>query len=191
LGKFSLAIEAEAVFVNALDCGHTIRQATEADMPAIRAALASALDWRAQVSSRSPEELIKKTGHAYLLEDWGRAGDKAYVAERGGSAVGAAWYRYWTDVLHSYGYVDSSTPEIGLGVDLRFRRRGIGTSLMVRLLAGAKKRGVPLVSLSVERDNPALLLYRRLGFEHCGPRERLDDGEAPRRVRVLSRPSVE
>ena len=45
-----------------------------------------------------------------------------------------------------------------------FRRRGVGSVLMRRLLdeaAGEAKA----VSIHVERDNPALVLYHRLGFE--------------------------
>ena len=67
--------------------------------------------------------------------------------------------------MHSYGYVDASTPELGLGVDPRFCRRGIGASLLVSLLARAEEQGVRSLSLSVERDNPAVLLYGKLGFE--------------------------
>jgi ribosomal protein S18 acetylase RimI-like enzyme len=145
---------------------HTIRRAAAADLPALRAALAATLDWRAAAVSGSPEELIEQSGHGYLLEHWGRPGDTAVVAELEGAVVGAAWYRYWTEASHSYGYVDPATPEIGLGVDRRFRRRGIGMSLMVGLLAAAQNQGVRSVSLSVERDNPALVLYRGLGFEH-------------------------
>jgi len=144
---------------------HSVRCATCADLPAIRAALAWALEWRAPVPSQDPEAVVEQTGHAYLLEEWGGAGDTAAVAEIEGRAVGAAWYRLWTDAMHSYGYVDASTPELGLGVDPRFRRRGIGTSLLASLLARAEEQGVRSLSLSVERDNPAVLLYRKLGFE--------------------------
>jgi ribosomal protein S18 acetylase RimI-like enzyme len=44
------------------------------------------------------------------------------------------------------------------------RSRGIGTGLLVSLLDEAVERGVK-VEVYVERFNPALALYRRLGFE--------------------------
>lgn len=44
-----------------------------------------------------------------------------------------------------------------------FRRRGIGTSLLRGLLEEAQGRGLP-VRIHVERFNPALVLYERLGF---------------------------
>jgi GNAT superfamily N-acetyltransferase len=104
-------------------------------------------------------------GHAYLLAEWGRAGDTAVVAEVDGQAVGAAWYRYWTDSSHSYGYVDDSTPEVGIGEEPGSRACGVGMSLMIRLLEQAAGQGVRCVSLSVARDNAAASLCRRLGFE--------------------------
>lgn len=44
-----------------------------------------------------------------------------------------------------------------------FRRRGIGTSLLRGLLEEARGRGRP-VRIHVERFNPALVLYEKLGF---------------------------
>ena len=144
----------------------TVRNAAEADLPAIRTALAHALDWRGVAGWESPAALIESSGHAYLLADWGRPGDAAVIADVCGRGVGAAWYRRWSESLHSYGYIDDATPEIGLGVDPGCRRQGIGTALMSALLALAVGHGVSSLSLSVERDNPAVRLYRNLGFEH-------------------------
>jgi ribosomal protein S18 acetylase RimI-like enzyme len=45
-----------------------------------------------------------------------------------------------------------------------FRRRGIGTALLGELLDEAAGGG-KVVSIYVERPNPAMSLYRRLGFE--------------------------
>ena len=46
----------------------------------------------------------------------------------------------------------------------RFRRKGVGGVLMRRLLDEAAGDGKP-VTIHVERENPALVLYERLGFE--------------------------
>lgn len=43
------------------------------------------------------------------------------------------------------------------------RGRGLGTQLLQAVLAEARAAGLP-VRLSVSRENPALRLYRRLGF---------------------------
>lgn len=145
---------------------YRVRVAAGADLPAIQAALAYAIDWRGEGGWDTPVTLIESTGHTYLLAGWGRLGDAAIVAFVGDRAVGAAWYRQWSESLHSYGYVDEATPELGLGVDPAYRRRGVGTALVTALLARAVELGAPSLSLSVDRDNPAIRLYRGLGFEH-------------------------
>ncbi len=45
---------------------------------------------------------------------------------------------------------------------------GIGRRLMERLLSDVARAGTERVSLSVERDNPALHLYETLGFKVIG-----------------------
>jgi len=44
-----------------------------------------------------------------------------------------------------------------------FRRRGVGTALLRTLLEEGAERGLP-VRIHVERRNPALALYEKLGF---------------------------
>jgi len=65
-------------------------------------------------------------------------------------------------------YVDRWESEIRL-VDIALlpahRGHGIGSALLSRLLAEGRASGKP-VSIHVESNNPALHLYRRLGFEH-------------------------
>jgi len=48
-----------------------------------------------------------------------------------------------------------------------FRNRGVGSRLILDLLGRARAEGRPLV-LNVIRGNPALSLYRRLGFRRIG-----------------------
>ncbi len=64
-------------------------------------------------------------------------------------------------------YVDRRADEIRL-IDIALlpekRRSGIGSGLMSSVLAEAEASGLP-VQIHVERNNPALGLYRRLGFE--------------------------
>jgi ribosomal protein S18 acetylase RimI-like enzyme len=173
---------------------YAIRTAVLADLPALDVALAYALDWRGEGGWDSAAELIAATGHGYLLAGWGRAGDAAVVAVRDTETVGAAWYRFWDDALHSYGYIDESTPEVGVGVAPGERGRGVGTALLKELIAVAAERGIATLSLSVERDNPASGLYRKLGFAHHADFDnawtmRLALGEASA-VRQIPRPGL-
>jgi ribosomal protein S18 acetylase RimI-like enzyme len=50
-----------------------------------------------------------------------------------------------------------------LFVEARFQRRGIGTQVMHRLIDEAARAG-QAVTLGVVKTNPALRLYKRLGF---------------------------
>jgi ribosomal protein S18 acetylase RimI-like enzyme len=142
-----------------------VRLAAADDLPAIRAALAWAIDWRGTTPGETPEEIIERTGHAYLLADWGREGDAAMIAETISGAIGAAWYRHWTEAVHTYGYVDPTVPDLGIGVHPDYRGRGVGTALVEALLQFAASAGVRRMSLSVEADNRAQHLYQRAGFE--------------------------
>jgi ribosomal protein S18 acetylase RimI-like enzyme len=69
-------------------------------------------------------------------------------------------------------YVDRRPDEIRV-LDIALlpehRGGGIGSALLRDLFAEARTRGTP-VRLHVERSNPALRLYRRLGFEPIGER---------------------
>lgn len=104
-----------------------------------------------------------------LLDGWGeRDGDTAVIAENGGTPVGAAWYRFWSPDVHSYGFVDVVTPEVAIGVDPNYCGQGVGRALMNSLIETARAAGVSGLSLSVDRDNVALKLYLSLGFRQVG-----------------------
>ena len=64
-------------------------------------------------------------------------------------------------------YVDNGEADI-LIIDIallpEYRRRGIGSHYLHEIIERATARGVS-VSIHVEKNNPALALYERLGFE--------------------------
>ena len=149
------------------DC--RIRPGTREDLDLLRAMLLAAVYWRPGSAPASPLRTLERPELAKLLAGWGRPGDTAAVADTpDGRTLGAAWYRFWTDEDHSYGFVDSRTPEVAIGVRPGMRGRGVGTRLLRALIREARASGVTRLSLSVERDNPALSLYRRLGFVVVG-----------------------
>ncbi|MEE4540270.1 MAG: GNAT family N-acetyltransferase [Erythrobacter sp.] len=60
-----------------------------------------------------------------------------------------------------------------------FRRRGLGAALIDRLFDAARARGTCRIVLEMRRENPAVHLYKKLGFEPIGERReyyRLADG---------------
>jgi GNAT superfamily N-acetyltransferase len=81
-----------------------------------------------------------------------------------GTPVGAAYCR----LTRGYGYVDEQTPEVAIGIDERYRGRGIGAALLGALADRARKEGFSRLSLSVERENPARRLYERAGYREIG-----------------------
>ena len=111
----------------------------------------------------------------------GRA-DRAMVAEVDGRVVGAAWAR----IMDDYGHVDDETPSLAIALYAPYRGQGIGSALLERLLEALAEAGYRRVSLSVQKENAALRLYRRLGFETVVEK----DSEAIM-VRELKAPSDE
>lgn len=74
-----------------------------------------------------------------------------------GKPIGRLYIDWWTDQIR---IVDISLlPE--------YRNRGIGTMLLQDILAEGRRCGLP-VTIHVEVFNPAMSLYRRLGFRKIG-----------------------
>ena len=88
-------------------------------------------------------------------------GHKCLVAEADGKIIGAVWAR----VMKDYGHIDDDTPSLAISLYPEYRNQGIGTEMMRQMLAVLKKNGYQRASLSVQKDNYALKMYRSLGFE--------------------------
>lgn len=91
-------------------------------------------------------------------------GDVAFVAEQDGRIIGACWTR----TTNVYGHMDDDTPAFSISVDEDARGQGIGTRLMQATIVELGRRGFARCSLGVQKANPALHLYERLGFQVIG-----------------------
>jgi ribosomal protein S18 acetylase RimI-like enzyme len=108
-----------------------------------------------------PREIINQPELQVYVEGFGtRRGDIAVCAEFGGRIVGAAWSR----IMNDYGHIDDDTPSLAISLYKEHRGRGVGTELMRALLAELKSAGFGQVSLSVQKANYAVKLYRKTGF---------------------------
>ena len=146
--------------------GDQIRSGRASDRPFLEEMLVEAACWRPNAARPPRAEILERSDLVNLLARWGeRAGDTAVVAEsHDGSRIGAAWFRFWSVDEHSHGFVAPDVPELAIAVRARARGRGFGGRLLRALLVEAVRQGIARVSLSVEFDNPALRLYRRVGF---------------------------
>jgi ribosomal protein S18 acetylase RimI-like enzyme len=103
-----------------------------------------------------------------LHSAWGRPGDVGLIAEENNARLGAAWFRTWSEEIHSYGFVDANTPELGIAVHPAHRGKGTGRALMTELIRRARANKFSALSLSVNPINPARSLYESLGFRKVG-----------------------
>jgi ribosomal protein S18 acetylase RimI-like enzyme len=145
-----------------------LRSGTAADHEFLERMLFEAFFWDPAVERPTLRSFREDAEFSKLLAGWGRAGDRAVIAEDTGAPIGAAWFRLWTPDHHSYGFVDASTPELGLAVREDCRRRGIGRTLLDALVTIARDDGFSALSLSVNPSNPARRLYESLGFHKVG-----------------------
>lgn len=135
-----------------------IRRGSHADVTFMRSMLAHAYHWR--VAGFEDDIPLSR-----YTENWGRPGDLALIAMEGGHPIGAAWLRRFSAASPGYGFVDAQTPELTIAVVPSRRRHGVGQELLDALVEKAKSEGYGAVSLSVERDSPAVAFYRRNGFD--------------------------
>lgn len=104
---------------------------------------------------------------AYVDRFGTRPEDFCLVALVDGVIVGAAWSRNGC----SYGKVDDTTPELAISLYPEYRNKGIGSRLLALLLETMSERGFSKVSLSVDKNNHAVKMYRKYGFATIEERE--------------------
>lgn len=152
-----------------------IRVARAGDLPFLWEMLYEAAAVNPGVRAMGKERALALPALRKYLEGWGRAGDQAIIAvDPAAQPVGAAWYRFFSEDAAGYGFVASDIPELSVAVVSDMRGKGVGGALIANLLERARAQGYRAMSLSVDRSNPALSLYQRLGFRDAsisGPSE--------------------
>lgn len=108
-----------------------------------------------------PKSVITCPELQVYIADFGNSiHDKALVAEVDGNIVGAIWAR----IMNDYGHLDENTPSLAMSVVKSYRGIGIGTSLLTQMLSVEKVAGYAKLSLSVQKDNYAVRMYKKAGF---------------------------
>lgn len=139
-------------------------------------------------TSDDPAKSVRK--HPMLaryVEGWGRAGDLGVIAEHEEKPVGAAWCRWFPEDAPGCGWIDKQIPELSVAVLSQYQGRGVGTTLLTRLLQMTEDMAAA-VSLAVRSTNPALRLYLRLGFRILPERDFLNRTGILSHVMVRERP---
>lgn len=110
-------------------------------------------------------EIIWQPELSVYVEDFGRPDDLCLVAESQGYILGAVWTRILAGKIKGYGNIDEHTPEFAISVKKEFRQQGIGRKLMQEMIVLLREHGYEQASLSVNKENYAYRLYRKLGFQ--------------------------
>lgn len=106
-------------------------------------------------------EILELPELKLYIEEFGtRRGDNCLVADFGDKAAGAVWAR----IMDDYGHVDNETPSIAISLYREYRGQGIGSRMMQEMLEQLKVQGYKRVSLSVQKANYAVKMYKKLGF---------------------------
>ena len=108
-----------------------------------------------------PKEIIQQPELQVYIADFGRKDDHCLVAEVDQRIVGAVWVR----IMKDYGHVDEETPSFAISLYKEYRHQGIGSALMRAMLRRLKEKGYQKASLSVQKENYAVRMYRDVGFK--------------------------
>ncbi len=118
-----------------------------------------------------PRDVIYQPELSIFIDNWGKADDLCFVAEINGKIIGAVWTRILNGVVKGFGNIDEKTPEFAIALYKEYRNKGIGTSLMRHMLYNLKARGYKQASLSVQKENYAVKMYKNIGFKIIEERE--------------------
>ncbi len=109
-----------------------------------------------------PKSIVELPELRVYYQDFGKqAGDVCLVAEADNKIVGAVWTR----IVNDFAHIDDNTPSLAIAVAKESRGKGVGTRLLNKMLDVLKDEGFLSVSLSVQKENFAVKMYKRAGFE--------------------------
>ena len=112
-----------------------------------------------------PRDIILDPALQVYVQGFGtEPADRCLCAEVDGKIVGAVWIRLMDD----YGHLYEDTPSLAISLYPDYRAQGIGTALMKAILTLAESEGIPQISLSVQKENYAVRMYRKVGFATVG-----------------------
>ncbi len=145
---------------------YKIREIKESEYPVLPDFLYEAI-FIPEGMEKPPKSIIEQPELQIYVADFGKEDDWCLVAETKEKIVGAVWVR----IMNDYGHVDDETPSFAISLYKEYRHLGIGTALMRAMLQLLKDKGYKQTSLSVQKANYAVELYRKVGFEVIDEKE--------------------
>ena len=138
-----------------------IRQIRQDETPLLNHFLYEAIFIPEGVAAPSQSIIENDDLQVYVRNFGHEPDDRCLVAECDGKIVGAVWSR----IMHDYGHISDDTPSLAISLYKEYRNQGIGTELLERMIALLRNDGYSQVSLSVQKTNYAVGMYRKAGFE--------------------------
>lgn len=143
---------------------YKIREINAAEYPLLEDFLYEAI-FIPQGVEPPPRSIINNDELQVYIKDFGKKpDDRCLAAEVDGKVVGAVWVR----IMEDYGHVDDETPSFAISLYMEYRGYGIGTALMVKMLDLLRESGYKKASLAVQKENYAVKMYKKVGFEVVG-----------------------
>lgn len=145
---------------------YLIREIRESEYPILSDFLYEAI-FIPEGMEKPAKSVIQRPELQVYVADFGKADDWCFVAEIKEKLVGAVWVR----IMDDYGHVDDETPSLAISLYEEYRHSGIGTALMRAMLQCLANQGYKQVSLSVQKANYAVHMYKKEGFKAIGENE--------------------
>lgn len=139
---------------------YQIREITVSEYPILADFLYEAI-FIPEGMNKPPKSIIEQQELQIYIADFGKADDLCLVAEAKEKIVGAVWTR----IMNDYGHIDDETPSFAISLYEEYRHLGIGTAMMKAMLKLLKEKGYKQASLSVQKANYAVAMYKNVGFE--------------------------
>lgn len=140
---------------------YTIREMRKSEYPLLNEFLYEAIYIPEGVQPPPKSIIALPELQVYVANFGNEKDDICFLAEVNGKVVGAVWVREMND----YGHIEDGVPSFAISLYKEYRGFGIGTALMKRMLCELKERGYEKASLSVQKANFALKMYKKIGFE--------------------------
>lgn len=139
---------------------YRIREIKESEYPVLPDFLYEAI-FIPEGTEKPSKSIIEQPELQVYTADFGKGDDWCLVAEIKEKIVGAVWVR----IMNDYGHIDDETPSLAISLYEEYRHLGLGTALMKEMLQFLKDKGYKQTSLSVQKVNYAVNMYRKVGFE--------------------------